>query len=258
LNPEAVAEIRRCEVVLGPTRVIDGIDLEICAGEFIALLGANGSGKTTLVRAMLGLLPLEAGEIKLFGKPLDGFSEWGRIGYVPQRFGAVSGVPATVEEVVLTGRIPVARKRRGFSADDREAAGRALESVDLADLRRRRTSALSGGQQQRVLIARALVNAPDFLVLDEPVSNVDLENQQSFADTLGLLSDSHTTVLLLAHALGVMQPLIDRTVVLDHGRVIYDGPPKAEHMDDHVHHHPGEPGEGQTHRRRTADHLAGH
>lgn len=234
----AVADIQDCTVTLGQRRVLHEVTLSLWAGQFIALLGANGSGKTTLVRAMLRLLPLESGSVQLFGTPLDKFKRWGRVGYVPQRFGAVSGVPATVEEIVLTGRIAVARRGRGYSPADRAAAVRALESVGLGDLRRRRISALSGGQQQRVLIARALVNDPELLVLDEPVSNVDLASQQNFADTLGRLPES-STVLLLAHSLGVMQPLVDRTIVLDEGKVSYDGPPVAEHMSGHeFHHHP--------------------
>lgn len=237
MSKASVAEITGCEVYLGPRKVLAGIDLTIEAGQFIALLGANGSGKTTLIRAMLGLIPRSAGKVKLFGRPLAEFSDWGRIGFVPQRFGAVSPVPATVEEIVLTGRIAVTRRLRGFTTADKEAAARALESVGLADLRRRRIAALSGGQQQRVLIARALVNEPDFLVLDEPVANVDLVSQQSFADTLEHLAGGNNTVLLLAHDLGVMRTLVDRTIVLDEGRVSYDGTPGPEHMDGNTHHH---------------------
>jgi zinc transport system ATP-binding protein len=87
-----------------------------------------------------------------------------------------------------------------------------------------------------VLIARALVNDPELLVLDEPVSNVDLASQQNFAETLGRLPES-STVLLLAHSLGVMQPLVDRTIVLDEGKVSYDGRPVAEHISGHEFHH---------------------
>jgi zinc transport system ATP-binding protein len=233
------AELEGVSVALGQHVVLRDVNLTFPQGEFVALLGHNGSGKTTLVRALLGLIPLEAGEIRLFGTPLGRFKQWGRIGYVPQRFGATSGVPATVEEVVLTGRIAVARRMRGFSAGDRRAAERALELLGLQDARRRRVSHLSGGQQQRVLIARALVNEPDFLLLDEPVSSVDLENQELFAETLERLSGSKASVLLVAHALGAMEPLVHRSVFLSRGEVAYDGPPSPEHEDEHAHHdHP--------------------
>ncbi|CAN5896081.1 metal ABC transporter ATP-binding protein [soil metagenome] len=238
MNGAVVAEVKNLDVALGQHEVLKGLSLSFNQGEFVALLGANGSGKTTLVRALLGLLPLNSGEIRLFGTPLNRFTEWRRIGYVPQRFGATSGVPATVEEVVLTGRISVARRMRGFSPADREAALKSLDAMGLAEVRKRRVSHLSGGQQQRVLIARALVNEPDFLLLDEPVSSVDLENQGLFAQTLERLSESKASVLLVAHALGAMETLVDRTVVLGQGRVAYDGPPSAEYQDHHAHHHP--------------------
>lgn len=232
-----VTQILGCEVFLGSVKVIKNMNLSIPPGQFVALLGANGSGKTTLVRAMLGLLPTARGEVRLFGTPLAQFRRWGRIGFVPQRFGAVSPVPATVEEIVLTGRIARAGKFRRFSAGDRSAALAALEAVGLGDLSAKRIAALSGGQQQRVLIARALVNDPEFLVLDEPVSNVDLASQHSFARTLQGLAESRRTVLLLAHELGEMRPLVERTIVLEHGEIAYDGAPGADHLIAHVHHH---------------------
>ncbi len=238
MSAAVVGELQGVGVILGRQEVLKGLDLTLSAGEFVALLGSNGSGKTTLVRALLGLLPVASGEVRLFGTPLERFRDWRRIGYVPQRFGATSGVPATVEEVVLTGRIAVARRMRGFSAGDRQAALQALELMGLARVSRRRVSQLSGGQQQRVLIARALVNEPDFLLLDEPVSSVDPENQKMFAQALERLSELNATVLLVAHALGAMEPLVHRTVVLDRGTVVYDGVPRAEHEDEHAHHHP--------------------
>ncbi len=245
MSAAPVAELRDVRVELGQQEVLKGLNLSFEQGEFVALLGSNGSGKTTLVRALLGLIPCSSGEVLLFDTPIDRFRQWSRIGFVPQRFGATSGVPATVEEVVLTGRISVARRFRGFSGADKQAAASALDQMGLAGVRRRRVSHLSGGQQQRVLIARALVNEPDFLLLDEPVSSVDLENQETFAQTLERLSRSQASVLLVAHALGAMAALVDRTVVLDRGVVDYDGPPSPEHQDDHPHHHhPGVPNAG--------------
>lgn len=232
-------------VALGGHTVLDGVDFVMNPGEFAVVLGANGSGKTTLVRSLLGLVPLARGELRLFGTPASRFREWWRIGYVPQRFSAASGVPATVEEVVLSGRIARARRLRGYGRIDRVAARRALETVGLDGKHHEPVDTLSGGQQQRVLIARALAGDPDVLVLDEPVSGVDIEHQEIFATTLAGLRASEHSVLLVAHELGAMQDLVTRAVVLSAGRVVYDGAPLDEHFHiEHVHHHPhGAPAE---------------
>jgi zinc transport system ATP-binding protein len=222
--------------------VLSDVDFELAQGEFLALLGPNGSGKTTLVRALLGLLPLDAGTLSLFGAPLGSFREWARIGYVPQRFTAVSGVPASVGEVVLTGRIARARRLRPYGRADKLAAATALEEVGIGGLADRPVGMLSGGQQQRVLIARALAGEPDVLVLDEPVASVDLEQQESFAATLTALSGTGRSFLLVAHALGPLQRLVDRAVVLQGGRVVYDGRPfEPTHEEMHIHPHHPEP-----------------
>lgn len=219
--------------------VLQDVSFRAEPGELVAILGANGSGKTTLVRALLQLVPLSSGTLTLFGTPVARFKEWDRIGYVPQRFTATSGTPATVEEVVLSGRVGRARRRRAYGPDDRAAALRALEVVEMADRRRASVATLSGGQQQRVLIARALAGEPDVLVLDEPVSGVDLAHQESFAETLAELGRAGRSVVLVAHELGAMQALVGRAVVLQSGTVTYDGPPLAEHFHiEHVHHHP--------------------
>jgi zinc transport system ATP-binding protein len=224
LNPPVMA-IAHVTVVLGERAVLRDVSIEVAAGEVVALLGANGSGKSTLVRALLGLIPLAEGEVRLFETPLAGFHDWRRVGYVPQRPGAATGVPATVREVVASGRLA----RRGFlrlsSAADRRAIADALETVDLADRERDRVSTLSGGQQQRVLIARALAGAPDLLVLDEPNAGVDAASQRAFAETVARLVARGTTLLIVLHEVGPLADLIGRVVVLDHGRVTHDGAP---------------------------------
>jgi zinc transport system ATP-binding protein len=212
---------------------VSGVDLQVQAGEVVAVLGANGSGKSTLVRAVVGLLPLASGRLELFGTARAQFRDWTRLGYVPQRGGAATGVPATVREVVATGRLARRGLRRPTSAD-RRAVDDALATVGLADRARSRVVTLSGGQQQRVLIARALTCDPELLVLDEPTAGVDLASQQTLADTLRTLVARGTTVMLVAHELGPMHPLITRAVTMADGRVLHDGaPPEPDHL--HVH-----------------------
>ena len=239
----AVLEIRDGTVTLGGRPILRGIDLAVRRGEVVALLGANGSGKSTLVRTLMGLVPTTRGDVSLFGTPLAHFRDWKRIGFVPQRPSATSGVPASVWVVVASGRL----SRRPFlwplRKSDRVAIRDAIAAVGLADRAQDGCATLSGGQQQRTLIARALAGEPDLFVLDEPTAGVDLASQQTFADALSTLVAKGATILLVAHELGPMAPLIDRTVVMRDGRVAYDGPPLAsaeeiEEWHDHGHHHP--------------------
>jgi zinc transport system ATP-binding protein len=210
------------------------------------VLGANGSGKSTLVRAVLGLVAASAGTIELFGTPQRRFRQWQRIGYVPQRMGAASGVPATVGEVVGAGRLARRGIWRPAGAADRAAVIAALEAVGLADRAGDPVATLSGGQQQRTLIARALAGRPDLLILDEPTAGVDAGSQEAFADALRRFVGDGGTALLVAHELGPLHPLIDRAVVVHHGRIAHDGAvpePAGHHADpghDHVHPHAAE------------------
>ena len=225
-------------VAIGGRPILRGIDLRVPRGQFVALLGPNGSGKSTLVRAVTGLLPLASGRLALFGTPYADFDAWHRVGFVPQRSGATSGVPATVREVVASGRVTRRRLLRPMSPADRRAVADAIEVVGLTDRARIGISQLSGGQQQRVLIARALAGEPDLLVLDEPTAGVDLPNQHALAEALRLLQERGATILLVAHELGPLEPLIDRAVVMRDGRIAYDGPRLSQEEAAHGHHHP--------------------
>ena len=231
--PDRVIELDAGAVALGGRPILRHIDLTVRSGEFVALMGANGSGKSTLVRALTGLHPLASGSLRLFGTALPDFHDWRRIGFVPQRGGATSGIPASVWEVVASGRLTRRRLLRPLGRADRAAIADALDVVGLADGARDGVSTLSGGQQQRVLIARALAGEPELFFLDEPTAGVDLPNQEVLADTLSTLSGRGATIVLVAHELGPLAPLIDRAVVMRDGRIAYDGPPLAH---DQVHH----------------------
>ncbi|MEU1459282.1 metal ABC transporter ATP-binding protein [Streptomyces sp. NPDC005727] len=239
---EPVIAMRGVTAELGARPVLRGIDLTVRRGEVVALLGANGSGKSTAIRTIIGRVPAAGGTIELFGTPRRAFRDWARVGYVPQRTTAAGGVPATVSEIVSSGRL--SRTRFGlFRGADREAVRRALELVGMADRAGDSVNALSGGQHQRVLIARALVAEPELLIMDEPMAGVDLASQEVLAATLREQVARGTTVLLVLHELGPLEPLIDRAVVLRDGCVLHDGPPPkalGQHAlpgHDHVHPH---------------------
>ncbi|GAA3108347.1 metal ABC transporter ATP-binding protein [Streptomyces echinatus] len=242
MTSEPVVALRGVTAELGARPVLRGIDLTVGRGEVVALLGANGSGKSTAIRTIIGQVPASGGTVELFGTPRRSFRDWARVGYVPQRTTAAGGVPATVAEIVSSGRL--SRTRFGvFRKADREAVRHALELVGLADRAKDSVTALSGGQHQRVLIARALVAEPELLIMDEPMAGVDLASQEVLARTLRQQVEVGTTVLLVLHELGPLEPLIDRAVVLRDGCVLHDGPPPqavGQHAlpgHDHVHPH---------------------
>jgi zinc transport system ATP-binding protein len=239
----SIVRVARVAAGYAGRNVLSDVSLDVARGEMVAILGANGSGKSTLIRALLRLVPTSAGEIDLFGTPSRKFREWARIGYVPQRMGAAGGVPATVGEVVASGRLARRGVFRPAGAADRTAVRDALRTVDLLDRIADPVATLSGGQQQRTLIARALAGKPELLILDEATAGVDAASQESFAATLSGFQKGGGTVLLVAHELGPLTPLIDRAVVVHGGRIAHDGAvpePAGHHAEpghDHVHPH---------------------
>ena len=249
-RPELPVRLEGGAVAIGGRPVLRHLDLTVHTGDFVALMGANGSGKSTLVRALTGLLPLTAGTLRVFGHAPRELADRDRIGFVPQRSGAGSGVPASVWEVVAAGRLTHRRLLRPLSREDRAAIRDALEVVGLEDRARESISQLSGGQQQRVLIARALAGRPDLFFLDEPTAGVDLPNQVALGEALGRLKDRGATIVLVAHELGPLAPLVTRAVVMRDGRIAYDGGPLGDHEvhgsgfgEPHAHHcHPPQQG----------------
>ncbi len=227
--------------------VLHNLDLEVRAGDVVGLLGPNGSGKSTLVRAALGLVPVLAGRVELFGVDRARFRDHRRVGYVPQRQATTGGVPATVREVVAVGRLGRPVPFRRLRAADHAAIEAALASVGLADRASASLGTLSGGQQRRVMIARALASEPELLFLDEPTAGVDHENQLALAESLRLLAAAGTTIVLVTHELGPAAGVVTRTIVLRGGEVCHDGPAHEapdEHLvghDDDWHHHHGDP-----------------
>ena len=243
---ELVVRVWNLNVDLGTGPILADVSLELAPAQFMALLGANGSGKSTLVKTLMGLTPISSGHVEVLGVDIGRAKRsalpWKRVGYVPQRLTASGAVPATALEVVAAGALSHRKLRSRQALQDAQAA---LDRVGLADRGRDSVHLFSGGQQQRVLIARALVRDPELLILDEPLSGIDRESRRALSETLSALQQEGTTILAVLHELGELQDLIQRSVVLRHGRVVHDGlalpaRPGHEHPDhDHVHPHEG-------------------
>lgn len=190
--------------------VLNHIDFSIEKGDFIGLIGPNGGGKTTLVKLMLGLLQPNSGTIKILNEPIKNLKERHQIGFVSQKANSFNkGFPATVFEVVSSGLTAKIGYFHFFKKKHKDKVLRAIEQVDMLDYAFENIGSLSGGQQQRIFIARALVNDPNLLILDEPTVGIDEENVKRFYrllhqlhqnDNLTLLLITHDTAPMLAYA----------------------------------------------------------
>ena len=234
---DAVVTLRGAAFGYGDRAVLTGVDLTIRSGEIVAIVGPNGSGKSTLMKGVLGLNERVAGTVSLFGTDSGEFHDRARLGYVPQRHTLSTSVRATAEEIVSTGRLSRIGWLGRLRATDRQIVARSLEVVGLADRAATEVSTLSGGQQRRVLIARALAGQPDVLIMDEPTAGVDAANQHVLADVLARLVERDVTMVIVTHELGALERLLTRIVVIDAGRIRFDGTPREyAHARERVHH----------------------
>ena len=205
------------------------ITLDIVEGEFIGIIGPNGSGKTTLCKAVLGLMrPLE-GNLQIFDCACEELRchHRARIGYLPQKGRLDQNFPITVLEAVMMGRYGVLGLFRRPAKQDQEIALQALTNVGMQDHRDSALGHLSSGQQQRVLIARALAQQPQVLLLDEPTTGIDITTQHSVLDLIRRLHrDFGLTVLLVTHDINMIRSKVDRLVLLK-TRLFAAGAPDA-------------------------------
>ena len=204
--------------------VLTDISFSVAGGDYVGIVGPNGSGKSTLVRALLGLLELDAGSTELFGVPVAGFADWARIGYLPQRIRFFNpNFPGTVEEIVRLGLLAGGARLSRSSAGQNMAIDAALELLGIVPLKKRLIGGLSGGQQQRVLLARAMVNRPELLILDEPTTALDPETREQFYALLERINRSEgTTVLLVTHDTWSIGKYASRFLYVDK-KIIFDG-----------------------------------
>jgi iron complex transport system ATP-binding protein len=221
-----VLEARSLGVRRGERLVVDGVTLTLAEGEAVALVGPNAAGKSTLVRALAGLLPAAAGEVRLRGRPLG---DCGRDA-VARAVALVTpddAIPAalTVAERARLGRYPHRGPFRPFTAEDEAAVARALARTGVADLAHRRIATLSAGERQLAALARGLAQQPAVLLLDEPAAHLDIGHQLRMFRVLDDVRREGVTVLAVVHDLARAAAWAERLVLLAHGRVAAEGPP---------------------------------
>lgn len=223
----SVLEARGLHLQAGGRTVLSEVSAQFEPGQVTAILGANGAGKSTLLAALAGLSPPTNGEVLLDQAPLLGLPprrRAQRLGFIPQTPEIAWGLE--VRTVVGLGRLPWLGAR-GLSGEDEAAVDRALAAARVEDLAERDITTLSGGERARALIARALAGEPEWLLADEPYAGLDPRHALEAGDLFRRLAGEGAGVLLTLHDLTLAARLADRVLVLGHGRVLADGPPRS-------------------------------
>lgn len=213
--------VRGLTVAYGGRRAIENVTWAPPENGLVAIIGPNGAGKSTLLKAILGLVPKAAGEIRVYGQPME--ARRGDVAYVPQRSAVDWDFPATALDVVAMGLYRRIGWLRPVNRAHREEARKHLETVGLADYAERQIGALSGGQQQRVFIARALAQRARIYLLDEPFAGVDAVTERIMIDIFRRLHSDGALVVCVQHDLAAVKAVFDQ-VLLINGHVVAAGP----------------------------------
>lgn len=214
---QGVVCLKHVSFLRGDKVILDDITFCIDQGIFLGVIGPNGGGKTTLLKLILGVLPMQTGRIEIFGDSLShSRAARSRIGYVSQRSDVDQNFPASALDVVLMGAVAKAGLLRRIPRETRDRALQLLEKTGIADLANRPIGRMSGGQQQRVYIARALINEPRLLILDEPTVGLDSASQKQFLHLLTHLKDElKLTVIMVSHDVGQLSHYADQIACLN-------------------------------------------
>jgi len=208
---------------------LEDVTLRVSKGDILGIIGPNGAGKSTLLKTVLGLVPAWQGRIRVLGEPVANNGR--QVGYMPQVEQVDWDFPVTVGDVALMGRYARRGLLRRTTKEDREAAEDSLVRVGILDLRNRLIGELSGGQRRRVLLARALANHPDLLLLDEPMAGLDATAQHQFLDIIGRLREGGATVVLSTHDLSCVSQRCDKAACLNRRLVAYGTPEEVLNED---------------------------
>jgi manganese/zinc/iron transport system ATP- binding protein len=224
-------EVHNLTVAYNQLPVLWDVDFELPIGQIVGIVGPNGSGKSTLLKAIMNLLPLSSGFVKIMDKDLEQMRS--RIAYVPQRETVDWQFPASVRDVVQMGRYQPKKLFRRLKEIDHDLVNEALEKVQLTALADRQIGQLSGGQQQRVFIARALAQGADIYLLDEPFIGVDVATEKAIMDLLIQMRSEGKTIVIVHHDLQAVTDHFDHLLMLN-TRLVAHGPIKEVLTSDNL------------------------
>lgn len=220
---EVVLTVKNLSAGYRGTEALKDVSFSVNSGDYIGICGPNGSGKSTMIKVILGLIPPMKGEISLLGTPFESFKDWQRIGYLPQGLQFFNPhFPTTVDEVIRLGRLSGKRFPKRFNRQDSLAVERTMEWMGISHIKGCMIGELSGGLRQRVLLARALVNDPELLVMDEPTTALDPETRESFYKLIYEMNrERKSTVLLVTHDTATIGKYASHLLYLDKQIVFY-------------------------------------
>lgn len=225
-----VVSAENVSVRLGNRLVLRDVNFNIAAGEFVACIGPNGAGKSTLLRLLLGLIHPSAGKVSIFGQPVRRGSN--RVGYIPQEHTIHDSMRFLARELVELG---IDGTRYGPlipSASKTERVNRALDEVRATAYADAPAGLLSGGERQRLMLAQAIVGNPDLLLLDEPLSNLDLRSRREVVDLVkDICTSRHIAVIFVAHDVNPLLRVMDRVLYLADGRAVIGTPEEVVQSD---------------------------
>ena len=213
--------IREVTIAYHRKPVLWEVNLDIPTGKLVGLVGPNGAGKSTMLKAIMGIMPLLSGSVRIFGKPYSEVRQ--RVAYVPQRESVDWDFPASVLDVVLMGFYGRIGWFGRVTRQHQQMAMEALDRVGMAEFAQRQISQLSGGQQQRTFLARALIQPADLFLLDEPFAAVDASTEQALVSIMRSLQEAGKTIIVVHHDLHTVPEYFDYLVLLNM-RVVAAGP----------------------------------
>ena len=216
-------EVKNISIGYGAKTILQDLSFQVPHGSRVAVVGPNGAGKSTLFKALVGLLPLQQGNIFIHGEALGSHQDC--VAYVPQREEVDWRFPVTVDDVVMMGRFSQMGWLKRATARDKQAVQKSLAQMGIANLADRSIGQLSGGQQQRAFLARAIAQEPHILLMDEPFTGVDITTQEATLRLLDHLQEKEVTAIVSTHDLNLAGSRFDLVLLLNH-RLIAFGTPK--------------------------------